>query len=70
MIVLFCCKNRQEEWVGRESTNLESGCHCGLIGHMIGSSQLLDSFSWHGFRKPKATPGIRGCSDLRHHWFL
>lgn len=57
--------------MGRDdSTNLKSGCHRGLIRHMVGPPQLLDGFSGHGFRKPKATPGICRRSDLRHHWFL
>lgn len=70
MIVFFCCKNRQEEWVGREFINFESGCYCGFIGYMIGFFQFFDSFSWYGFRKFKVILGIRGCFDFRYYWFF
>lgn len=50
--------------------HLVGGRHRGLIGHVVGSSQLLDGFRRHGLREPQATPGICRCSDLGHHWLL
>lgn len=50
--------------------HLVGGRHRGLVGHVVGSSQLLDGFGRHGLGEPQATPGICRRSDLSHYWLL
>lgn len=54
----------------RRTMHLVGGRHRGLVGHVVGPSQLLDGFGRHGLGEPQATPGICRRSDLSHYWLL